>query len=110
MRAGRCPYADVGVVSWIGGIQVSTQRIEGRQRTAPTRPCTRTRVVLHRGLDGMLSVMSAQPAEWAVRGFIVELLAWYLVWRSDDDSRAAAAEWRQRGHDATKHEQTMWKW
>jgi hypothetical protein len=64
-RAGRCPYAGVGVVSGTGegGIQVSTRCIEGRQCTVPTRLCTCTRAVLRRALDGVLSAVSAQPAE-----------------------------------------------
>jgi hypothetical protein len=48
-----------------GGIQVSTRCIEGRQCTAPTRLCTCTQAVLRRALDGVLSVVSAQPAERA---------------------------------------------
>jgi hypothetical protein len=62
-----------------GGIQVSMRCIEGRQCTAPTRLCTWTRAVLRRGLHVVLSAMSAQPAERAMRGFIAELLARYLV-------------------------------
>jgi hypothetical protein len=31
------PYVGIGVVSWTGGIQVSTLRNEGRQRTLPMR-------------------------------------------------------------------------
>jgi hypothetical protein len=47
------------------GIQVSTRCIEGRQHNAPTRLRTRTRAVLHRGVDSVLSAVSARPAEWA---------------------------------------------
>jgi hypothetical protein len=32
-----CPYVGIVVVSWTGGIQVSTRRNEGRQRTLATR-------------------------------------------------------------------------
>jgi hypothetical protein len=81
--------------------------IEGRQRTAPTRLCTRMQTVLRRGLDGVLLAMSARLAERAAQSFITELLARYLVWRSDGGSRAVAAEQRQRGHDATWHEEMM---
>jgi hypothetical protein len=69
-----------------GGIQVSTQCIEGHQRTASTRLCTRTRAVLHRGLDGVLSAVLARPAEWGARGFVAELLVRYLICRSDGGS------------------------
>jgi hypothetical protein len=36
-----CLYVGVGVVSWTGGIQVSTRRNEGRQRTLPMWLCAR---------------------------------------------------------------------
>jgi hypothetical protein len=62
------------MVSWTGEhIQVSTQRNEGRQRTAPTR--LRERASLHKGLDGALSIVSARLVGQAARGFVVELLA-----------------------------------
>jgi hypothetical protein len=57
-----CPYADVGVVNWIGGIQVSPQQNKGRLCTTPTQERTCTWVALRKGLDGTFSVVSAQPA------------------------------------------------
>jgi hypothetical protein len=48
-----------------GGIQVSTRCIEGCQHNAPTRLCTRTRAVLHRGLDDVLLAVLARPAKRA---------------------------------------------
>jgi hypothetical protein len=75
---------------------VSTRRIEGCQCTAPTWLRTCTWAVLRRGLDSVLSVVSAQPAEWAARDLVVELLPRYLVWRSDGGSRATTAAWTRR--------------
>jgi hypothetical protein len=91
-RAGRCPYVGVGVVSWTGGIQVTTRCIEGREHTAPTRLHTRTWEALRMGLDGVLSAVLARPAERAARGFVAELLARYLIWCSDSGSKVAEAK------------------
>jgi hypothetical protein len=56
-----------------------------------------------RGLDGVFSAALARPAGQAARGFVVELLAWHLGWRSD--------VWQQSSgqclHDATWHEEEM---